>query len=588
MPSLTDLLTEVLRDAFLAADLPVQQASATPCDRPDLGQFQSNGALAVAKRLKRNPKEIAEEVRKNLLARHARVLRDVSVAAPGFLNLSLTDAFLTDHLNGVAADQRLGVPLKPAEMVILDYGGPNIAKPMHVGHLRASIIGDSLRRIFLFMGDHALGDVHLGDWGLPMGQIIGEIARRRPDLPYFDPNFRGADMRDSPVTLEDLEEIYPVAAAACKADPARLQEARAITAELQAGRPGYRALWRHFIDVSIAVMRRDFAALGVQFDLWKGEADVHRLIQPMVEDLRARGIAEESEGALVVHVSEPSDKHEVPPLILTKSDGAVMYGTTDLATIVDRVQSYDPDYILYVVDQRQHLHFEQVFRTARRAGLTGRANLEHLGFGTMNGPDGKPFKTRAGGVMKLQDLIAMATDEARKRLNEAGLAHGYAQSERDEIAHRVGVAALKFADLANHRVSNYIFDLERFTRFEGRTGPYVQYAAVRVKSLLRKAAQQGDGPGPLLPPTEIERPLALLLGRLPDAVRAAHARRAPNEICEFVFVLAQEFSRFYNSCHILSERDLPLRASRLGLAALALRALELMLGLLGIEVPERM
>jgi arginyl-tRNA synthetase len=588
MSSLTDILTEFVREAFQAEALPTEHAGVTPSNRPDLGQFQSNGALAVAKSLKRNPREIAERIRATLLARHAAELRDVSLAGPGFVNISLTDGFLAAHLNRLTEDERLGVARKPAETVILDYGGPNVAKPMHVGHLRAAIIGDALRRLFLFVGDRALGDVHLGDWGLPMGQVIAEVARRQPNLPYFEPVPSGRYPRESPVTLEDLEEIYPVASAACKSDPARLQEARAITAELQAGRPGYRALWRHFVEVSIAAMQRDYGALGVHFDLWKGEADVHDLIQPMIDGMTARAIAEESEGALVVRVAEPDDKHEVPPLILTKSDGAVMYGTTDLATIVDRVRSHDPDLILYVVDQRQHLHFEQVFRAARRAGLMGRAQTEHLGFGTMNGPDGKPFKTRAGGVMKLQDLIAMATEEATKRLTEAGLAADYPADERQAIASLVGIAALKFADLSNHRTSNYIFDLERFTRFEGKTGPYVQYAAVRIKSLLRKATEQGDSPGRLLPPTDIERPLALLLGRLPDAVAAAHSRRAPNELCEFGFSLAQEFSRFYSACHILSETDADLRASRLRLAELTLRELELVLSLLGIEVPERM
>jgi arginyl-tRNA synthetase len=335
-------------------------------------------------------------------------------------------------------------------------------------------------------------------------------------------------------------------------------------------------------------MRRDYGGLGVHFDLWKGEADVHDLIQPMIDEMKVRGIAEESDGALVVRVAEPDDKNEVPPLILIKSDGAVMYGTTDLGTIVDRVRTHDPNLALYVVDQRQHMHFTQVFRAARRAGIDGRMQMEHLGFGTMNGPDGKPFKTRAGGVMKLQDLIAMTTDEATKRLTEAGLAADYPAEERQAIASQVGIAALKFADLSNHRISNYIFDLERFMRFEGKTGPYVQYAAVRIKSLLRKAREQNDTPGRLLPPTEIERSLALLLGQLPDAVMAAHARRAPNELCEFAFALAQEFSRFYGACHILSEADTSLRQSRLRLAELTLRELELVLSLLGIEVPERM
>ncbi|MDH3475742.1 MAG: arginine--tRNA ligase, partial [Rhodospirillales bacterium] len=385
-----------------------------------------------------------------------------------------------------------------------------------------------------------------------------------------------------------LERLYPLAAARCKESPADLEEARLATAELQAGRPGYRALWQHFIDVSIAEMKRDFGSLGVTFDLWLGEAAVNDLIPPMVEDLKAKGIAVESEGAVVVPVAEEDDKNEIPPLILLKSDGAVMYGTTDLATIEHRRREVHPDLILYVVDQRQHLHFEQVFRAARKAGIDGGARLEHIGFGTVNGPDGKPFKTRAGGVMKLQDLIAMAIETAGRRLEEAGLAKDYGEAERAKIARKVALAAIRFADLSNHRLSNYIFDLDRFTRFEGKTGPYLLYAAVRVKSLLAKAAERGFAPGAILPPSDLERSLMLTLGQLPDAVAAAYERRAPNELCEFAYGLAQEFSRFYQSCHILTESDTALRDSRLGLARATLRELVLVLSLLGIEVPERM
>ncbi len=595
MTSLTVLLTGIVSDAFAAAGLPAGLGQVTPSNRPDLGQFQCNGALAGAKIANKPPRALAEDVAARL--RETPMFAAVTLAGPGFINLTLSDAFLGGHVNAMAADARLGVPPQadPAT-VVLDFGGPNIAKPMHVGHLRATIIGDSLQRLCRFAGDRAVSDVHLGDWGLPMGMLISELARRRPDLPYFDPDHSGPYPDAPPVTMDDLERLYPEAAAACRDDPARLEAARRATAELQAGRPGYRALWQHFFDVSVAGMRRDFASLGVTFDLWHGEAAVNDIIPPMIRDLKARGLAEESEGAQVVRVARDDDRHEVPPLILLKSDGAVMYGTTDLATIVDRVRQFDPDCILYVVDQRQHLHFEQVFRAATMAGLAGRATLEHIGFGTVNGPDGKPFKTRAGGVMRLGDLIAMATEQAEARLDEAGLAAGYPADERAAIARMVGIAAVKFADLANHRMSNYVFDLDRFTRFEGRTGPYIQYAAVRIKSLLRKAADQGAGPGaeygagpePILPPTDIERDLILDLSRLPDAVAGAYARRAPNELCDFAYGLAQTFSRFYNACHILSEPDLPLRGSRLALAQVTHDTLVLVLSLLGIEVPERM
>ena len=587
MPALTDLLTDIVSAAFTNAGLPAELGTVVRSDRPDLGQFQCNGALAAAKVAKAPPRKLADQVVDGLQGN--AVFGEISLAGPGFINLTVTDDFLAAQADILAADPRLGAAeTTEPQSVILDFGGPNIAKPMHVGHLRATIIGDCLQRLFRFAGHKVTSDVHMGDWGLPMGMLISEIAIEQPDLPYFDDSADGPYPAESPVTMEELEALYPKAAADCKADPVRLEAARQATAELQRHRPGYQALWRHFMDVSVAGMRDDFGTLGVRFDLWKGEAVVHDLIAPMVERMRTDGTAEQSEGAVVVAVAEDGDKTEIPPLILLKSDGGVMYGTTDLATILDRVQACDPDLMLYVVDQRQSLHFVQVFRTAQKSGIAGKARLEHIGFGTMNGPDGKPFKTRAGGVMRLQDLIAMATEQAMIRLREEGLAADYPEDEREQIARMVGIAAIKFADLSNHRLSNYIFDLDRFTRFEGRTGPYLQYAAVRIKSLLRKAEAAGAAPGPIVPPTEVERDLVLLLGQLPEAVSVAIARRAPNELCDFAFRLAQEFSRFYGACHILSESDEALKGSRLALSRIALRELELLLSLLGIEIPERM
>jgi arginyl-tRNA synthetase len=586
MSSLSGALTDVVARVFSELGLPAEYGRVTVSNRPDLGQFQCNGALAAAKAAKQNPRTIAEQVMAKLQA--LPQLRDLSLAGPGFINLSVTDARLAEHANWMAGDERLSVAKKQPEMVVLDYGGANIAKAMHVGHLRAAIIGDSLRRIFAFMGDRTVGDVHMGDWGLQMGMLISEMAIRWPDLPYFDVSFKGPYPNDSPVTVSDLEELYPAANAACKADPTRMERARQATAELQQGRPGYRALWQHFFDVSVEAMKRDYGALGVHFDLWKGEACVDPLIPGMVDKMKAMGIAEVDQGALIVRVERPDDKKEIPPLILVKRDGAAMYSTTDLATIVDRVHEQNPDLILYVVDQRQHLHFEQVFRTAIMAGINGKARMEHLGFGTMNGPDGKPFKTREGGVMKLQDLIAMMTGAALDRLKEQGLATDYDEAERQEVARKVGLAALKFADLSNHRIANYVFDLDRFVRFEGKTGPYLLYAAVRIKSILRKAEAQGDRPGAILAPEPGERELILALGALPDAIQAAYDERAPNKIADYAYGLAQTFSTYYNAFHILSEQNEALRRSRLGLAALTLRTLELSLSLLGIEVPERM
>jgi arginyl-tRNA synthetase len=586
MSSLSGALTEVVARVFDQLGLPAEYGRVTISNRPDLGQFQCNGALAAAKAAKQNPRTIAEQVMAKLQA--LPQLRDISLAGPGFINLSLADGALAEHVNKMAGDERLAVTRKRPEMVVLDYGGANIAKAMHVGHLRAAIIGDSLRRIFGFAGDQTVGDVHMGDWGLQMGMLISELEIRQPGLPYFDPKFKGPYPNHSPVTVQELEEIYPTASAACKADPERMERARLATAELQQGRPGYRALWQHFFDVSVDVLKRDYGALGVHFDLWKGEAHVDPMIAPMVDKMKAMGLAEEDQGALIIRVAREDDKKEIPPLILVKRDGAAMYSTTDLATIVDRVHEQNPDLILYVVDQRQHLHFEQVFRAAIMAGINGKAKMEHLGFGTMNGADGKPFKTREGGVMKLQDLIGMMTGAALDRLKEQGLATDYEEAERNDIANKVGLAALKFADLSNHRIVNYVFDPDRFVRFEGKTGPYLLYAAVRIKSILRKAEAQGDQPGKILPPEPGERDLVLALGALPDAIQAAYDDRAPNKIADYAYDLARTFSSYYDQFHILSEQNEALRRSRLGLAALTLRALEQSLALLGIEVPERM
>jgi arginyl-tRNA synthetase len=587
MTGLAAELSAIAGAAFAEEGLSPELGLVQTSDRPDLAQFQCNGALPAAKAARTDPRAIAQKIADRLKT-HA-IFAKVEIAGAGFINLDVTDATLAARAETLAKDARLGAPeTGKGKTAILDFGGPNVAKTMHVGHLRSSIIGDCLQRVFRANGWRVISDVHLGDWGLQMGQLITEVKARGIAPVYFDPDFKGPYPDESPVTMEDLEEFFPAASAACKADPKRLEDARTATAELQAGRPGYRALWQHFVNVSEAGLTREFASLGVTFDEWKGEACVDPLIAPMIEELKAKGLAVMSEGALVVPVAEEGDRKELPPLLLVKSDGAVLYGTTDLATIVDRVKSYDPDLILYIVDQRQHTHFEQVFRAAKKAGLSGRAHLEHAGFGTMNGTDGKPFKTRAGGVMKLYDLIAMATEEAGNRLAEAGLAADYPEDERTEIARMVGIAAIKFADLTNHRTSDYIFDLARFTRFEGKTGPYLQYAAVRIQSILRKAKEEGFASAFPVVRTDEERKLVLQLLSLPEAMTSAEVKRAPNALCDYVFALAQEFSRFYSEHHILSEKDEGLRAARLGLCELTLNAIAKVLDLLGLEIPVRM
>ncbi|MFQ5563976.1 MAG: arginine--tRNA ligase [Parvularculaceae bacterium] len=586
--TLTEELSAIVGDAFAAEGFESAYGAVRASDRPDLAQFQCNGALAAGKAAKQNPRALGETVAARLKDNPA--FAAVSVAGPGFINLDLADDLLDARLDALAADDRLGGwKTASPERIILDYGGPNVAKPLHVGHLRAAIIGESLKRLFRFAGDDVVADVHFGDWGLPMGQLIAELKRERPDLVYFDADFKGPYPDAPAVSLVDLERLYPKAAAACKTDPARAEEARLATAELQDGRPGYLALWRGFVAVSRAAIEREYADLGVSFDLWKGESDAAPLIDEMAGDLRARGISEESDGAVVVCVARDSDKKEIPPLILFKRDGSVLYGTTDLATIVDRVRTNAPDRIIYVVDQRQALHFEQVFRAADRAGIFAADRLEHIGFGTMNGKDGKPFKTREGGALKLRDLIDMADARARERLAESGLAQGYGPEETADVARKVGVAALKFADLSNLRTTDYVFDLDRFTAFEGRTGPYLLYACVRARSVLNKAREAGAGePGPVKIGVEEERNLALVLLGFGEAVREAHGRRQPHIVCEHAFALAQTFSKFYAVRRIADAPDPATRASRLSLTAAVAGQLELALDLLGIETPARM
>lgn len=602
MTSLAQKLTGIVGGAFEALGLPRELGVVRVSDRPDLAQFQCNGAMAAAKQAGKNPREVAQDIIFQLQILNTKAqdfipgsvpssieykyFTKLEIAGPGFINLNVTDELIAAHL-AETASKKLGVADtgKNAE-VILDYGGPNIAKAMHVGHLRSSIIGDALRRIYLFAGYKAIGDVHMGDWGTPMGMILSELEIM---------NFTGE------ITMDFLAEIYPKAAQACKDDENRMELARAATKKLQDGDPNSTRRWREFIDVSIAGMKENFGALGVQFDEWKGEADAHPYIEQMVADFKAKGFAVESEGALIVPVAREDDKKEIPPLILLKSDGAVLYGTTDLATIIDRLKTHEPVKIIYCVDQRQSLHFEQVFRAAKIGGIVAGDTPELIfaGFGTMNGTDGKPFKTRAGGVMKLEDLIAMALDKAQARLKEADIAADLDAAEQADIAHKVALAAIKFADLQNARQSDYVFDLDRMTSFEGKTGPYLLYQAVRIKSLLRKAEywnvgmlENSNAPAfqhsSILTIQDADRPLALLLTEFPDHFALALSNHTPHVLCDYVYKLAQAFSSFYGNCHILSESDEAVRASRLAICARTYVQIETVLGLLGIEIPERM
>lgn len=600
MTDLRTVLGEAVGAAFAAEGVDSSLARITASDRPDLADFQSNGALAAAKALKANPRELAAKVAARLEGDPR--LASVEIAGPGFINLKVADATLAARAAEVADDSdHAGAALVTTpRKVVIDYAGPNVAKPMHVGHLRSSIIGESLKRLYRFRGDQVWGDAHFGDWGFQMGLLITALGDEgKADAFMIEGD--GPFPAESPVALEDLERLYPAAAAKAKEDPAFRDRARKATAELQGGRPGYRALWKHMHDVSMKALQREFSALGVTFDLWNGESDADPLIPGMVQELKAKGLLVEDAGAQVIHVARPGETRKKkladgstaevpspPPLLVVSSEGSAMYGTTDLATIKQRRRDQDFDLVLYVVDERQAEHFEQVFRGAYLAGYAAEGQLDHLGFGTMNGPDGKPFKTRAGGVLKLHDLISQATDKARERLHEAKLGESLPEAEFEDIARKVAVAALKFADLSNARTTSYIFDLDRFMSFEGKTGPYLLYQAVRIKSLLRKAADQGADFGPVVIAEPAERDLALTLDAFSQAVAEAYDKKMPHLVSEHAYRLAQTFSKFYAACPVLVAPDEATKGSRLTLSKAVLDQLETALTLLGIDTPERM
>ena len=587
--SLQHQLSEIVGDAFEAEGVDRSFGEVVVSQRPELADYQCNGALAAAKGAGRNPREIAEGVTGRIDA--PELITSIEIAGPGFLNIMVVDDGLARAVAEMESSDRLNVKtIDDDRTIVVDYGGPNMSKSLHVGHLRAAVIGESLKRIFRFLGYNTIGDIHIGDWGMPVGQLIVELQDRQPDLAYFDPEYDGAYPTESPVTLDDLSEMYPVITKRCAEEPETAERARQATFDLQNGREGYLAVWRHFHDVSVTEQRKDFGALGVEFDVWYGESTVHDRLESMVRELIASKIARESEGAVVIDVEQPDDKKEMPPLLLTRSDGSYLYSTTDLATIDMRVSDMEMDAGLYVVDARQSLHFEQVFRAARKASYaTEDTILEHIGFGTVNDEHGKPFKTREGGVLQLGDLITLVTDGARERLDEAHIAEDYPVDEREQIARQVGLAALKFGDLSNHRTSNYMFDLDRFSAFEGKTGPYLQYSAVRIKSILRKAHDAGLADREIIAPTVAqERTLMLRLVRLQEVVYRSANLRAPNVIAEYAYELATDFSRFYEHCHILREENAERQASWLALVQVTLDALTTLLDLLGIEVPERM
>lgn len=587
MRTLIKELSNIVENAFEHCGFDKQYGMVTVSNRPDLCQFQCNGALVAAKKYRKAPFQIAGQVVEEL--KNIEAFESVDVVAPGFINLNVKNSFLSSYVNYMFNDEKCGCSAAVSpETIIVDYGGANVAKPLHVGHLRSAIIGESIKRISRFLGHNVIGDVHLGDWGLQIGMVISEVKRRKPELPYFDNNYSGDYPTEAPFTIDELEEIYPAASKLAKSDEAAMEEARKATFELQTGKRGYMALWKHILNVSVTDLKKNYGNLNVEFDLWKGESDCQAYIGDIVEYLKSNNYTYESQGALVVDVAEESDSHTVPPFIVLKSDGASLYSTTDLATIWERIKDYNPDEIIYVVDKRQGLHFEQVFRCAKKTKIAGEAlKLQFIGFGTMNGKDGKPFKTREGGVMRLQDLIEIIKGSVRDKLKES---KSLGEDEIEEIASKVGISALKYGDLSNQATKDYVFDIDRFASFEGNTGPYILYTVVRIKSILRKAQEDGFALSAAIlePYSDSEKELMLKLTKFNEAVELSFTDKAPNKICEYIYDLSNMFNKFYHDNKILSEESLEKKQSWLNLISLTKKVLETGLDLLGIETPEKM
>jgi arginyl-tRNA synthetase len=592
---LTKKLTALLQNAFEEAGYDKKYGEVVVSGRPDLCQFQCNGAMPAAKEYKKAPFMISDEVIEKLHANKEskEYISEAVTIRPGFINIKLTDERIAKNVELIGNDPRLGVDLTdtPAKIVI-DFGGPNIAKPLHVGHLRTAIIGESLKRLLRFLGNDVIGDIHLGDWGLQMGMVISEIKRMQPDLPYFDADFVGEYPTTPPFTLADLDEIYPRVSAKSKEDETVYEESKEATFQLQNRNKGYLSLWQHIVDVSVADIKQNYKRLNVEFDLWYGESHADPYIDDAIQILKDKDVLYKSDGALVVDVARATDKKEIPPIILFKSDGSVIYGTTDLATIYQRVKDFNPDNILYVVDSRQAGHFTQVFRCAQDHGIApAELKLEHIGFGTMNGKDGKPFKTRAGGILRLEELIQMVEDNAKAKIESNLVEKGIEplSVDVDEISKIVGLATLKYADLSNYRLKDYMFDLDKFSSFEGKTGPYILYSTVRIKNIIRKLEEVNFEKGPLLPPaSQVERDIMLKIDTFGQVLQMAGRDRTPNIICEYVYELATLVSSFYHVHHIINEENIERKKSWYTLLSVTLDVLSKGLDILGIIVPEKM
>ncbi len=589
MKEILDLITEEVTQSFIHCGYDKKYARVTVSNRPDLCEYQCNGAMAAAKEYKVAPIMIANKVAEDLAGND--MFASVEAVMPGFLNFKLQEAFLCSYVNEMEADTvRLGMDvLEHPKTVMIDYGGPNVAKPLHVGHLRSAIIGESVKRIGAFVGHKCIGDVHLGDWGLQMGLIITELRLRKPDLCYFDESFVGEYPAEAPFTISELEEIYPTASGKSKEDASYKEAAMQATFELQHGRKGYQALLGHILNVSVTDLKKNYENLNVSFELWKGESDAQPYIPKMVEKMKEDGYAHISEGALVVDVKEDTDTKEIPPCMILKSDGASLYNTTDLATLVWRMEDYHPDKIIYVVDKRQELYFTQVFRCARKTGIVDEdTELKFLGFGTMNGKDGKPFKTREGGVMRLESLVSQINEKMYEKIIENDT---MTEEEARETAKIVALSAIKYGDLSNQASKDYIFDIDRFTSFEGNTGPYILYTIVRIKSILNKYKESGkDASAAVVLPAETEsaKSLMLELSKFNAAIRGAFDETAPHKVCAYIYDLANAFNHFYHETKIMAEQDEEKQAGYIALLVLTKSVLEKCIDLLGFRAPDRM
>lgn len=588
MKRISDFIAEELAAAFEAVGYDRNYAKVTLSNRPDLCEYQCNGAMAGAKAYHKAPIMIAQDVVAKLEG--SGCFCDVQAVNPGFINLKLDERFVADYLDEMETDEDLGLnKTDNPKMIVIDYGGPNVAKPLHVGHLRSAIIGESVKRIARKMGHNVLGDIHLGDWGYQMGLIITELKERKPELPYFDENFKGEYPAEAPFTISELEEIYPTASGKAKEDEEYRERALHATYLLQNGHKGYTAIWNHIMHVSVNDLKKNYANLNVDFDLWKGESDAQAYIPDMIERLKKEGFAHVDDGALVIDVQEESDTKEIPPCMIQKSDGASLYGTTDLATLVQRVEDYHPDKVIYVVDKRQELHFVQVFRAAKKTGIVpSETELKFLGFGTMNGKDGKPFKTREGGVMRLENLIAEIQEEMYKKITDNRTVE---EEEAKNTAKTVGMAAIKYGDLSNQASKDYVFDVDRFTSFEGNTGPYILYTIVRIKSILNKYQEEGKAVTGLKvnqQSGESEKALMLALVKYNEMMENAYEELAPHKICAYIYDLANAFNHFYHETKILAEENEAKKQGYIALLILTKKVLESCIDVLGFEAPERM